>query len=92
MNVRWYLIVLLIYISLMTSEGFLGGSVVTSLPASAGDMDSVPGSGRCPGGGNDNPLQCSCLKNPMDRGAWWNYSPQVSESDTIYRLSIHANY
>ena len=83
MNVRWYLIVLLIYISLMTSEGFPGGSVVTSLLASAGDMDSVPGSAKSPGGGNDNPLHCSCLKNPMDRGAWWNYSPQVSESDTI---------
>ena len=31
----------------------------------------IPGSGRSPGGGNGNPFQCSCLKNPMDRGAWW---------------------
>ena len=36
----------------------------------AGDMGSVPGSGRSPGGGHGNPLQYSCLENPMDRGAW----------------------
>ena len=35
----------------------------------AGDMDWIPGSGRSPGGGNDNPMQYSCLENPMDRGA-----------------------
>ena len=39
-------------------------------PASAGDLGSIPGSGRSPGGGHDNPLQYSCLENPMDRGAW----------------------
>ena len=47
--------------------------VVKNLPASAGDIrdsGSVPGLGRSPGGGNGNPLQCSCLENPMDRGAW----------------------
>ena len=37
----------------------------------AGDLGSIPGSGRCPGEGNGNPLQYSCLGNPMDRGAWW---------------------
>ena len=37
----------------------------------AGDMSSIPGSGRSPGEGNGNPLQCSCLGNPMDRGDWW---------------------
>ena len=36
----------------------------------AGDTGSIPGSGRPPGGGNGNPLQCSCLENPTDRGAW----------------------
>ena len=36
----------------------------------AGDRSSIPGSGRSPGGGNGNPLQYSCLENPMDRGAW----------------------
>ena len=42
-------------------------------PANAGDerdLGSIPGSRRCPGGGNSNPLQYSCLENPMDRGAW----------------------
>ena len=49
--------------------------VVKSLPAKEGDIrdaGSIPGSGRCPGGGHGNPLQYSCLKNPMDRGAWWS--------------------
>ena len=44
---------------------------VKNPPASAGDLDSIPGSGRSPGEGNDNPLQYSCLENPRDRGAWW---------------------
>ena len=47
------------------------GSVVMNLPANAGDTGLVPGSGRSPGKGNGNPLQYSCLENPMDRGAWW---------------------
>ena len=38
---------------------------------SAGDLDLIPGSGRSPGEGHGNPLQYSCLENPMDRGAWW---------------------
>ena len=44
-----------------------------NLPANTGDardVDSIPGSGRSPGEGNSNPLQYSCLGNPMDRGAW----------------------
>ena len=51
-------------------EGFPGGSVVKNLPANVEDAGSIPGSGRCPGEGNGNPLQYSCLYNPMDRGAW----------------------
>ena len=53
--------------------GFPGGTVVKSLPANAGDggdVGSIPGLGRSPGVGNGNPLQDSCLENPMDRGAW----------------------
>ena len=50
--------------------GFPGGPVVKNLPANAGDVGSVPGSGRSPGEENGNPLQYSCLGNPMDRGAW----------------------
>ena len=44
--------------------------MVRNLPASAGDLGSIPGLGRSPGGGNGNPLQYSCLENCMDRGAW----------------------
>ena len=54
--------------------GFLGDSVVKNLPANAGDireLGSILGSGRSSGEGNGNPLQYSCLKNPMDRGTWW---------------------
>ena len=47
-----------------------GGSAVTNSPANVGDEGSVPGLGISPGGGNGNPLQYSCLENPMDRGAW----------------------
>ena len=50
--------------------GFPGGSVVKNLPANAGVTGSIPGSGRSHGEGNGNPLQYSCLGNPMDRGAW----------------------
>ena len=54
--------------------GFPGGAVVKNPPASAGDtrdVGCIPGSGRSPGEGNGNPLQDSCLENPMGRGAWW---------------------
>ena len=44
--------------------------VVKNLPVNAGDTNSIPGSGRSPGEGNGNPLQYSCLENPMDRGTW----------------------
>ena len=55
----------------MIFRGFSGGSLVKNLPANAGGVVSIPGSGRSPGEGNGNPLQYSCLRNPMDRGAWW---------------------
>ena len=48
---------------------FLGGTVVKNLPADAGDIVLIPGSGRSPGVGNGNLLQYSCLENSMDRGA-----------------------
>ena len=62
---------------------FPGSPVVKSLPANAGDLGSIPGSGRSPGGENGNPLQCFCLEKPVDRGAWQVYSPWGRrESDT----------
>ena len=51
-------------------KGFPGGSVVKNQPARARDMSSIPGLGTCPGEGNGNPLQYSCLQNPKDREAW----------------------
>ena len=59
--------------------------VVKNLPADAGDVrdvSSIPGSGRSPGGGHGNPLQCSCLEKPMDRGAWWATAYRVAQSRT----------
>ena len=50
--------------------GFQGGSVVNNPPANAGDMDLIPELRRSPGEGNGNPLQYSCLGNPIDRGIW----------------------
>ena len=57
----------------------------------AGDVDSIPGSGRSPGEGNGNPLQYPCLENPMDRGAWWATVHRVAKSRTrLKRLSTHS--
>ena len=53
--------------------------MVKNLPASAGDVGSNLGSGRSPGAGNGNPLQCSCLGNSVDRGAWWAIVHSVSK-------------
>ena len=49
---------------------------------SAGELGSIPGWGRFPGGGHGNPLQHSCLENPMDRGAWWATVHRVAKSQT----------
>ena len=53
----------------MDLTGFPGGPVVKNPPANAGDTGSIPGSGRSPGEGHGNPVQCSCLEAPMDRRA-----------------------
>ena len=65
--------------------GFTGASVSKESACStaeAGDVGSIPGSGRSPRGGNGNPLQHSCLENPMDRGAWWAIVHGVRKSWT----------
>ena len=53
------------------SIGFSCGSDGKESACNAGDLDSISESGGSPGGGHGNPLQYSCLKNPMNRGAWW---------------------
>ena len=62
--------------------------VVKNLPASARNIrasDSIPGSGRSPGGGHGSSLQCSCLGNSMGRGAWWAAVRGVAKSQTQLR-------
>ena len=70
--------------------GFPGGSEVKASASNAGDLGSIPGSGRSPGEGNGNPLQYSCLENPMDKGSLVGYSPQGhKESDMTEGLHFH---
>ena len=67
------------FLTLSNSKGFPGGSEVKASASDVGDLGSIPGSGRSPGEGNGNPLQYSCLENPMDRGG----------SDTTLRGSYY---
>ena len=68
--------------------GFPGGSVVKNTPANAGDPGLFPGSRRSTGEGNSNPLQYSCLGNPMGRGAWLATVHGVTEeSHTTWQLN-----
>ena len=62
--------------------GFPGGSGSKESVCNAGDLGSIPGSGRSPGEGNGNPLQYSCLENPMDREAWKATVRRVAKSRT----------
>ena len=64
------------------SLGFTGGSMVKNLLANAREVGSILALGRSPGEGNGNPLQYSCLENPMDRRAWWATVHGVTELDT----------
>ena len=65
-------------------RGFPGGSVVKNLPAiqETGDVGLIPGLGKSPGEGNNNPLQYSCWENPMDRGVSWATVHGVAKSQT----------
>ena len=72
------------------SLGFPGGSEGKASACNARDLDSIPGSGRSPAERNGNPLQDSCLENPMDRGAWWATVHGVAKSRT--RLSNFTYY
>ena len=65
--------------------GFPGGSEVKVSASDAGDLGSIPGSGRSPGEGNGNPLQYSCLENSLDRGTLWAIVHGVAKNET--RLS-----
>ena len=71
--------------SIVLDMGFPGDTVVKNLPANAGeagDLGWIPELGRSPGVGNGSPLQCCCLENTMDKGAWWAIVHVVAESQT----------
>ena len=67
--------------------------VVKNPPANAGDVrdkGSIPGSIRSTGGGNGNPLQCSCLENPMDWGIWWAHRVTKSQTQLKWFSTEHS--
>ena len=74
--------------TLNTYRTSLVAQTVEHLAYNAGDLGSILGSGRSSGEGSGNPLQYSCLENPMDRGAWWATVHWVAKSQT--RLSDFA--
>ena len=76
-------------------RGFSGGSDGKESTCKAGDLGLIPGWGRSPGEGNGNPLQCSCLENPMDRGDWWvtvhgGTKSQTQLSDSYTHTHTHT--
>ena len=73
---------MLLYLGLQGFLGFPGSSVVKNLPADAGDTGLISDLGRSPREENGNPLQYSCLENPMERGDWWARVYRVTKSQT----------
>ena len=74
----------------LTAKGFPGGSLFKKIsPAKVGEGSLISGLGRSPGGGNDNPLQYSCLENPMDRDAWQATVHRVTQC--LPRLNTHTH-
>ena len=82
-NIAFYLFIYFCIVIEAKYRGFPSGEVVRNPPANVGDTGDaglIPESGRYPRRGNGNPLQYSCLENPMDRGAWWATVHRVKES------------
>ena len=81
----YYIHILFIYMYIYIRTTSQVVQAVKNLPTNAadlGDVGLIPGSGRSPGGGHSNPLQYSCLENPIDRGAWWPTVRGVAKSQT----------
>ena len=93
-KIRSYLHRAPVWVWICLPLGFPGGSVGKESTCNAGDlgdMGSIPGSGRSLGGGHGNPLQYSCLENPMDRGAWWATAHRVAKSQPSLKwMSMNA--
>ena len=70
--------------------GFPGGSVEKNLPASAGDVNSIPGLGRSPGRGNGNSFQYFCQDNPVDGGTWWATVHAVAKELHLKRVAHNS--
>ena len=85
-----------LYLFPSTHMGFPDDSVVKYLPTDAGDMSSIPGLGRSPGGRNGNSLQYSCLENLMDRGAWWatvqGGHKELDMTEHTTHVSVHSSW
>ena len=80
-----------LYLLICSSLGFPGGSVGKEYTCNESDTGTIPGSRRSLSRRQDNPLQYSCLENPMDRGAWWATVQRVAKSWTqLERLSTHT--
>ena len=82
---------IIVSVCMYVDTGFPGGSVVKNPPAKAGDMGLIPGLGRFPGEENGNPLQYSCLENPLDRGVWKAIVHEVSKSWTWLNDQTHTH-
>ena len=82
------------YPSLPKRWGFPIASLVKNMPANAEDTGSIPGSGRSPGEGNGNPLQDSCVENPMDTGVWraTDHGVAKSRAGLVIEQGTHSNY
>ena len=82
----------LITLRQLTVVGFPGSLDGKASAYNAGDLGSIPGSGRSPGDGSGNPLQYLCLENPMDQGAWWATVHGVAKSQTRLSdfISLHT--
>ena len=80
------------YLSLKTHFPETGGLAVKNSPTNSGDLSSILGLGRSPREGNSNSLQCSCLENPMDRGAWWATVHGEAKSQTPLVIKQHKSH
>ena len=78
------------FILIFLMSGKHGGSDGKEAICDAGNLGSIPGSGRSPGERNGNPLQYSCLENPMDRGAWWATVRGVAKSQGMTEQLTHT--